>query len=250
MHHINRSKVYYYICKLLVFMKYFAVILIILGATLEVNSQTYEFGGLIGGTNYIGDVGKTNYIAPNNMAIGAIFKWNRSARHSFRGSLMVASIGGDDTDSKESRRNERGYEFNNTIMELSIGLEFTFWEFSMYSGQPVQTPYLYTGLTYFGYNALSKDPQTNVIDDYDKAGAVAIPMVIGYKATIGSKMVLGFEIGARYTLTDDLDGSNPVGNLEGEESLKFGNINSNDWYVFTGATLTFTFGRRPCYCNF
>ena len=250
MHPINRSKVYYYICKLLVFMKYFAIILIFLGATLGVNSQTYEIGGLIGGTNYIGDIGKTNYIAPNNMAFGAIFKWNRSSRHSFRGSLMVAGISGDDSESKESRRKERGYKFSNTIMELSIGLEYTFWEFSMYSGQPAQTPYLYTGLTYFGYNALAKDPQTNVIDDYDKAGAIAIPMVVGYKTTIGPSMILGFEIGARYTLTDDLDGSNPVGNLEDQDNLKFGNINSNDWYVFTGATLTFTFGRRPCYCNF
>lgn len=247
---INRSKVYYYICKLLVFMKYFAILFIFLATNLGVNSQTYEIGGLIGMTNYIGDIGKTNYIAPNNMAFGAIFKWNRSARHSFRGSLMVAGISGDDNDSKESRRKERGYEFSNTIMELSIGLEYTFWEFSMYSGQPAQTPYLYTGLTYFGYNALVKDPQTNVIDDYDKAGAVAVPMVVGYKTTVGTSLILGFEIGARYTLTDNLDGSNPGGNLESQDSLKFGNLNSNDWYVFTGATLTFTFGRRPCYCNF
>jgi len=231
-------------------MKYFTAILFLLATAFSTYSQTYEIGGLLGGTNYIGDVGKTNYLSPNDMAIGAIFKWNRSARHSFRGSLMVASINGDDNDSDETRRNQRGYNFSNTIMELSVGIEYTFWEFSMYTGQPASAPYLYTGLTYFGYNALVKQPNTNVIDDYDKAGAVAIPMVVGYKTTIGTRLVLGFEIGARYTLTDDLDGSNPVGSLDGEDSLKFGNTNSNDWYVFTGATLTFTFGRRPCYCNF
>jgi hypothetical protein len=58
------------------------------------------------------------------------------------------------------------------------------------------------------------------------------------------------EIGARYTFTDNLDGSNPDTGLANNESLKFGNINSDDWYVFTGMTLTFTFGRQPCYCNF
>ena len=75
-------------------------------------------------------------------------------------------------------------------------------------------------------------------------------MVVGYKMSVGTKMVLGFEIGARYTFTDDLDGSNPVKGLADEENIKFGNINSDDWYVFTGVTVTFAFGRRPCYCNF
>lgn len=231
-------------------MKYFTAILLLLVTTFSMHSQTYEIGGMLGGTNYMGDVGKTNYISPNNMALGAIFKWNRSARHSFRGTLIVARISGNDNDSKETRRKQRGYSFNNTLLELSVGLEYTFWEFNMYDGQLASSPYLYTGLTYFGYNALAKDPVNNDIEEYDKASAVAVPMVVGYKATIGTNMVLGFEIGVRYTLTDDLDGSNPVGTLEGEESLKFGNVNSNDWYVFTGATLTFTFGRRPCYCNF
>lgn len=89
-----------------------------------------------------------------------------------------------------------------------------------------------------------------MIVDYDNASTAAIPMVVGYKTTLGTKMMLGFEIGARYTFTDDLDGSNPVKGLADEESLKFGNTNSDDWYVFTGITLTFTFGRKPCYCNF
>ncbi len=76
-------------------------------------------------------------------------------------------------------------------------------------------------------------------------------MVVGYKATVGTKFIVAFEIGARYTFTDNLDGSNPnIGGVENQESLKFGNINSDDWYVFTGITLTYTFGRKPCYCNF
>lgn len=231
-------------------MKYFTGLFFLLATTFIGYSQTYEIGGMLGGVNYIGDVGKTNYINPNTVGFGGIFKWNRSPRHSFRASILVANIKGDDLDSNESRRQERGYSFENSIQELSIGIEYTFWEFNMYSGQPVSTPYLYTGLTYFGYNALYKRNASDKIVDYDKAGAVAIPMVVGFKTTVGTKMVLGFEIGARYTFTDDLDGSNPVNGLADAETLKFGNVNSNDWYVFTGVTLTFTFGRKPCYCNF
>ena len=78
--------------------------------------------------------------------------------------------------------------------------------------------------------------------------AFGIPMVLGVKSNITNHLILGFEVGARYTFSDELDGSVP--DDVGLESLSFGNINSNDWYVFTGFTLTYTFGQRPCYCNF
>jgi len=230
-------------------MKYLTAVFFIFISTTLVHSQTYEIGGMIGGSNYIGDVGKTNYISPNDFAFGGIFKWNRSERHSFRASLLIADIKGDDNDSKESRRNQRGYSFENTITELSIGVEYTFWEFDLHQEKPVSTPYLYTGLTYFGYKALYKKGNDDIVE-YDKAGAIAIPMVVGFKASIGTTAVIGFEIGARYTFTDDLDGSYPVNDREDDKTLRFGNINSDDWYVFTGMTLTFTFGRKPCYCNF
>ncbi len=73
-------------------------------------------------------------------------------------------------------------------------------------------------------------------------------MVLGYKTNISNHLILAAEIGARYTFSDELDGSVPDG--EFREQLSFGNTNNNDWYMFTGITLTYTFGRRPCYCNF
>jgi hypothetical protein len=69
-------------------------------------------------------------------------------------------------------------------------------------------------------------------------------MTLGIKSNITPHIIIGLEVGARYTFTDNLDGSNPKdGTL-----LKFGNINNNDWYVFSGLTLTYTFGNKPCYC--
>lgn len=230
-------------------MKYFATVFLILSTAFLAHSQTYEIGGMIGGANYIGDVGKTNYINPNSFAVGGLFKWNRSARHAFRGSVLIAKIKGDDEKSSNSRRKERGYSFENTVKEVSVGIEYTFWDFDVHSQKAISTPYLYTGLTYFWYDAMYKRGD-DVISDYDGASSVAIPMVLGYKANISSNAMVGFEIGARYTFTDDLDGSNPVKGLADSEGLKFGNTNSDDWYVFTGITVTFAFGRRPCYCNF
>ena len=73
-------------------------------------------------------------------------------------------------------------------------------------------------------------------------------MVLGVKTTFLDNFILGFEIGARYTFTDELDGSVP--DAEYRQQFSFGNTNSNDWYVFSGFTITYTFGVKPCYCNF
>ena len=215
--------------------------LIFIFLPLLATAQTYEIGGFVGGANFIGDVGNTTYIAPKTSVFGAIFKWNRSARHAFRGTLLIGTIEGNDADSNEKRRQQRGYSFTNNILEASLGLEFTFKEFNVHSQRIIGTPYLYTGFTYFRYDALFKRQNTSIITKYDKAGSAAIPMVVGYKTFISTNLLLGFEIGARYTFTDGLDGSYPVNSLKDEPTLRFGNTNSNDWYVFTGITFTFTF---------
>jgi len=231
-------------------MKYFPTVLLILSIAFSANAQTYEVGGMIGGANYIGDVGNTAFINPNSLAIGGILKWNRSPRHSFRASLLLAEIKGDDIKSSESRRNQRGYKFKNTVKELSIGIEYTFWEFDVHSQNSVSAPYLYTGLTAFSYNALYKNNSNNNIVSSGESFSLAIPMVVGYKTSITRYAKLGFEIGARYTFTDNLDGSNPNKANTDNDSLRFGNVENDDWYVFSGVTLTFAFGRKPCYCNF
>ena len=59
-------------------------------------AQTYEVGAFFGGANYIGDVGKTQFIAPVGPTFGGIAKWNRSTRHSFRLTYLVGQIIADD----------------------------------------------------------------------------------------------------------------------------------------------------------
>ncbi|NNK40798.1 MAG: hypothetical protein HKP45_09115, partial [Winogradskyella sp.] len=78
--------------------------------------------------------------------------------------------------------------------------------------------------------------------------AYGIPIVLGYKTRLMDHFIIAAEVGARYTFSDEIDGSVP--DSEERQSLSFGNINSKDWYVFSGFTLTYTFGRQPCYCNF
>lgn len=208
----------------------------------SIHAQIHEIGVFAGGSNYIGDVGSTTYISPNEPAFGILYKWNKSPRHAYRFSYTQSQISGNDNDSKEPGRQNRGYRFTNNIKELSAGLEFNFFDFNLHQERPKFTPYIYTGLSYFMFDNLylnSGQTQKN-----GTKSSIAIPITLGIKTNLSRNFILGLESGARYTFTDNLDGSNP--NDSG--SPKFGNLNNNDWYVFTGITLTYTFGEKPCYC--
>ena len=206
------------------------------------NAQIHEVGVFIGGSNYVGDVGLTTYIAPNEPALGILYKWNKSPRHSYRFSYTQSKISANDLDSKEPGRNQRGYRFENSIKEVSLGLEFNFFDFNLHEVKRKITPYVYSGISYFRYEELYVS-SGDTFKDSD-AGSMAIPMILGIKSNVWPHFVIGLEVGTRYSFTDNLDGSNP----KDENLLKFGNINNNDWYVFTGLTLTYTFGDKPCYC--
>jgi len=214
------------------------------------NSQIYEFGVFVGGSNLIGDVGKTNYIAPNKTAFGGVFKWNRSARHSFRASLIYSELEALDSESDDPRRIERGFEYrNNSFIEFSAGIEFTFFDFNLHNPGAKSTPYLYTGISLASHDNYYFNGSGVQTSENTKSIAYGIPMIVGFKTTLTDLIILAGEIGARYTFSDELDGSVPD-----SEALiaqrAFGNLNNNDWYVFTGITLTYTFGRNPCYCGY
>ena len=208
-------------------------------------AQIHEIGVFLGGSNYIGDVGKTSYVNPNELAIGIVYKWNKSPRHAYRFSYTQAAISANDLDSEVPARRERGFSFKNNIKEFSAGLEFNFFDFNLHESLKRKiSPYVFSGLSYFAYEELYVlNGETK--EDY-RQGALAIPMVVGIKTNILENFILGIEVGARYTFTDNLDGSLPKN--QNLQSLKFGNLNSKDWYVFSGFTLTYTFGEKPCYC--
>lgn len=225
----------------------FLVIFISLFAN-KATAQMYEVGFFLGTSNFIGDVGDTRYIAPQKPAGGLMLKWNRSKRHSFRASVLFTELEGQDKDSDDPRRQARDYMFKNSIIEISAGMEFTFLDFDLQSQDSQMTPYLFTGIStarhknYFFDNGIQTSENT-----YD--WAFGIPMVLGVKMTTFPGLNLAAEIGVRYTFSDKLDGSVP-GDASRKELYSFGNINSNDWYVFSGITLTYTFGQRPCYCSY
>ena len=207
-------------------------------------SQIHEIGVFAGGSNYVGDIGSTNYLIPNEFAFGVLYKWNKSPRHSWRMSYMQTKITGNDEKSDIKSRNQRGFDFENSLKELSLGLEFNFFNFNLHNSESQITPYVYSGASYIQHEGLYFVNGIPLSEGVQRS--FAIPMVAGIKTNISSHLILALEAGARYTLTDNLDGSNPKNNNLSQ--YKFGNTNSNDWVMFSGFTLTYTFGKKPCYC--
>jgi len=226
-------------------MKRIIIFISLIFCTLNANSQIHEIGVFGGASNFIGDIGSTAYFSPNEPVIGILYKWNRSTRHAFRFSYIQGAIKGQDSYSKAENRKLRGYTFENNIKEFSAGLEFNFLDFDLHEGQDkLFTPYMFMGVNYVMYDELYIEAKKSKKDG--KSSTFALPIILGMKTLLTKNLIVAGEIGARFTFTDNLDGSNPKNS--NFESLKFGNLNSKDWYVFTGITVTYTFGQNPCFC--
>lgn len=206
-------------------------------------AQVNELGISLAGSNYIGDVGSTSFINPNDLAYGLVYKWNVNSRIAFRADATYIKIKGDDASATNTARQARGFSFKNSVKELALGLEYNYYDYSMKNKAWRSTPYIIVELALYNYNSPLRETTPNNYETEGKTG-FTIPFGIGYKTTLGNTIGLAFETKFRYSFTDNLDYTTTT-----IPSLNFGNSNNDDWYVTTGITLVFGFGRKGCYVD-
>ena len=211
--------------------------------TITSNAQINEIGFIVGGSNYIGDIGSEYYINPNNFMGGIIYKWNVNPRMALRGTFTYSQISADDADATNQGRQLRGLRFTNSVKELAAGLEYNYFDYNIDKYNQRQTPYLLVEIAAVNYNVVTAETTPKEYE-YDSKISLAIPFGIGYKTRIARDFAMAVEIRATYTFTDELDYNN-----YDIESLTFGNPNSNDWYTFVGLSFVYAFGRPPCYAT-
>ena len=212
-------------------MKNYVLLFIFLCFSTLTKSQVHEIGISVGGTNFIGDIGSTTYLFPNQMGGGLFYKFNYNPRIALRGALSHLPIKGNDADSSNEFRQNRGLSFTNTINEAAAGIEFNFYEYNILDDSKKWTPYILLEVAAYTYNFATG---ANISSS---SRSLAIPFGIGYKSRLFNKMAFSFETKFRYSLQDNLEN-----NLESVVANS-----GNDWYVFTGFSLIYTFGRPPCY---
>ena len=217
-----------------------SILLIFLGISSISLGQMYEAGISIGGSNYVGDIGRTNYIYPNKIAAAAFFKYNLNPRMALRATYSYLPIKANDLDADTNFKRDRGLHFSNTINELAVGLEYNFYEYDISSDDKSWTPYILIELASFNYKQVVSEPQPNQYQ-YRTKNSAAIPFGVGFKSKLTGPLAFSLETKFRYTFEDDLDFSTAR-----VPSLDFGNP-GKDWYMFTGFSLIYTFGRPACY---
>jgi hypothetical protein len=196
--------------------------------------QEYEIGVSLGGTNYVGDIGATNYIYPNKLAGNVFLKYNYNPRIALKATFSYLPIAGNDAKADTDFRQNRGLIFSNVIEELALGLEFNFYEYELSSEDKSWTPYILAELAVFNYKVFRKETLEN-------RTAFAVPLGIGLKSKLFGNFAFSLDTKFRYTFKDDLD-------FVSENNLDYPiEGNSNDWYMFTGVSLIYTFGRPACY---
>ena len=228
-------------------MKKSIFIIVFISFSTLVFGQVYEIGAFLGGTNYVGDIGRTSYVHPNKVAGAAFFKYNINPKMAFRATYSYLPITGDDADADTDYRRTRGpnnigYNFSNTINELAIGLEYNFYDYDLSTPGKTWTPYILLELAGFNYKYISEEIQPNEYV-YNRKNSIAVPIGIGFKSKLSGAFAFALETKFRYTFEDDLDYTTSK-----IESLNIGKT-GKDWYMFTGFSLTYTFGRPACYTN-
>ena len=230
------------------------LVLFIFLISFQLNSQRNEIGILVGGSNYIGDVGPTTYIDPisyGTYSYGILYRNNFSERFSVRTQISNSDIQSSDLmNNSPEYRKLRGKSFENTIQEITLAIDFNFTEFDVQDDKFQFSPYVSTGLSYFRYDGIHYPLGQTTAQSYGKSSDFAIPITVGIKSKLLKTLVLGLEVTARHTFTENLDGSYPTfENTEIYSEKRFGSGLSQDWIVFSGLTLTYVFGNYECRCQ-
>ena len=164
--------------------------------------------------------------------------------------FLVKLLPGDDANADTGFRKDRDFHFSNTINELALGIEFNFYEYDLSSDDKTATPYLLFEMAAFNYK--SARPNRIPGEDYDiiNKTSYAIPFGIGYKSKLYGTLAFAVEAKFRYTFEDDID-SEIYDNTDNIPTTINANLQGtgNDWYMFTGVSLIYTFGRPACYTN-
>lgn len=245
-------------------------------------AQLYlDVAGTFGTAYYIGDLNKRHFrFNTLRAAGGASFRINYNPRWSWKQSIMVGSVRGDDADAALEFQQLRNLSFYSPIVEASSTVEFNFFRFHPWKDEDRFTPYTYVGIGLFYMN-----PQTElegnryVLKDHKTEGEdysnvqFALPFGAGFKFKLNARVFIGIDWGMRRNFTDymdDVSGYYPENpdelppitvdlsdrslEQQGPDGTNWGtlrgNPRDNDWHIFTGISLIINLNEDPGRCYF
>ena len=217
-------------------------------------------------------------------AFGLLYRYYFNPRFNLKGGVNFGYISGDDANYFEDG-GARQLSFRSHILEGSLQLEWNILPFVPRSDSYRFAPYVFGGISVFNFDPQAEGPdgdmhslqplgtEGQLIDGDDRYSLtqISIPFGVGFKYNLSNYWNIGLEVGGRKTFTDYLDDvsgeyaapdalrsaandagedgdlaailGNPAGHTEGASR---GNDETEDWYFFSGITISYTIRSFEC----
>lgn len=201
-----------------------------------VYGQNLEMGGMIGASNYHGDLASEIVLEETHAAAGLFIKQNMSRYWSWRNALTVGRISGSDENFKEYEL--RNLHFQSDIVEFSSTFEFNYLPFGANILTEDFSSYLFAGIGVFYFNPKTQyGDNTYELRDLRTEGQnsdniysriqFCIPFGGGIKYNINKNWVFGWELGWRKTFTDYLDDVSTTYPNLADQRDRYGDLSAN-----------------------
>lgn len=238
-------------------------------------AQVFEVGAVAGGAGYLGDLNQNNPLKISGISAGVFVKANINPYWAFGLHYTYGKIKGDDTKSDNKDFQARGLNFSTALNEVSLQVDFNFFEYFAGGGRKIFSPYIFTGVggvlfnpraTYPGFDNVKLRPYMTEKDQDNgvpyRNYSLTIPYGVGMKVQLKENWGLLTQIGYRTAYTDYLDDvsrkyvsntlepklSNPTAaSGYGPPGTQRGDFRKRDTYMFVGIGISYTFVSQKCY---
>lgn len=116
----------------------------------------YEIGGLVGVSNYIGEINPDFSLKTPGLSFCALGRYNFNNRTSFRVDVGAGRLIGKDNISENNFQRARNLSFRTDFVDASVNFEFNFFPLVHGSRDKYFTPYVFGGLAFMYYNPKAK----------------------------------------------------------------------------------------------
>lgn len=251
-------------------------------AVSDLQAQTIEFGLNAGGAGYVGDLNQNELFKISGISAGAYVKMNLDPYWALGLHYTYGRIKADDSESGNSQFRDRNLNFKTSLNEISLQLDFNFFEYFVGGGRRNFSPYIFTGAgavlfnpkgIYDGNQYKLRFYMTEGQGGAYKNYAFNIPYGVGMKARLKENWGFFIQVGYRTVYSDYIDDvsgrypnesswpekdspelratrrrlSDPSITQYGTPGIQRGDFRKRDTYMFVGIGISYTFVSQKCY---
>ncbi|MGI4740606.1 MAG: DUF6089 family protein [Janthinobacterium lividum] len=212
--------------------------------------HTSEVGIGVGTTNYKGEISPQFQWQNSRPALTAFYRRDISVPITLRGGVTAGFLRATDANVRGVNggvaplQDYRQLSLSGGVVEASGVVEYNFLDYHLRRDQHRIhfSPYLFAGLALYYANTTVKSDNPALQVEFNRQGSkvgIAIPAGAGLKIALTEHFNLGLEMGVRKTFTDQFDHT-------GNQNLLLVNNHDQDWYYYSGVSLSYTFYKILC----